>query len=179
MKVDPGQLRTWEIVHVAGVNDALIMGATPVPERATGEPATGTFAVIVTVPAAGPKAVGENTTLIVQVLPATKLTPQVPPAAALANGAVTVMLIPVSVALPVLCSTSCRDALVVPTGTFPNASGPPVTLAMAAGVATNSTAPMSNAGPCGLVRPKKSVRDATKPPAEAGGMASVAGEPAA
>jgi len=56
------------VVHVAGVRVALTTAAMPVPVRVTGEPVTVTFAVMVNVPFAAPGgAIGENTTLIVQV----------------------------------------------------------------------------------------------------------------
>jgi len=54
--------------------------ATPVPLRATGEPVTGTLAVMVNVADAEPAAFGENTTVIVQ-LPGANVVVQVPPAA--------------------------------------------------------------------------------------------------
>src|ERR1700756_2169568 len=55
--------------QVVGVNVALITAATPFPLRTTGEPLTVTFAVMVRLPVTAPVAVGENTTLIVQVAP--------------------------------------------------------------------------------------------------------------
>ena len=75
---EPGQFRAWDTVQVAGVRVALTTAATPVPVNATGEPVTGTLAVIAAVPVDAPVAVGENTTLIVQVAPAAKVVPQVP-----------------------------------------------------------------------------------------------------
>jgi hypothetical protein len=85
------------------VRVALRTAATPVPLSATGEPETGTFAVIVTVPVAGVVLAGVNTTVIVQVAAAgVSVTPQVPPA--LEKGAVTTTLMPVRSAVPVLCS---------------------------------------------------------------------------
>src|SRR3981189_3857986 len=63
-----------------GVSVAAGAPATPVPVRATGDPVTATFAAIVAVPATAPSAVGENATLIVQVLFGGKALPHVPPA---------------------------------------------------------------------------------------------------
>jgi len=68
--------------HVGGVKLALTVAATPVPLRATGEPLTVTLAVMVTVPVFAPAVVGENVTVIVQLAPAAKVVPQVPPARA-------------------------------------------------------------------------------------------------
>jgi len=55
---------------------------------------------------------------------------QFPPAAPAGRekGAVITTVIPVSVPAPVLCRMRVRAALVEPVPTFPNASGPPVTL---------------------------------------------------
>src|SRR5271169_4143449 len=101
--------------------------ATPVPLSATGEPVISTLAVTVTVPVAAPVTVGENTTVMVQVpVVVVRVAPQVPPA--LENGAVTTTVMPVRLAVPVLCRVRVCAALVVPIATFPNASGPPVML---------------------------------------------------
>src|SRR5580692_9743193 len=54
----------------AGDQTALRTSATPVPDNPTGEPVTVTLAVMVSVPATAPVAVGLNTTLMVQVEPA-------------------------------------------------------------------------------------------------------------
>src|ERR1700730_9880912 len=54
-------------------------GATPVPLSATGDPVTATLARMVTVPLYDCAAVGANVTLMVQVAPAAKVVPQVPP----------------------------------------------------------------------------------------------------
>jgi hypothetical protein len=77
-----------------GVAVAMYVAATPVPLSATGELVTGTLASIDTVPFADPAAVGVNTMLIVQLLLATRVPPQVPPERE--NGAVTVTPMPVS-----------------------------------------------------------------------------------
>jgi len=60
-----------------------------------------------------------------------------------------------------VASVSVRAALVVLTAMAPNGSGPPVTLAIAAGGAWNSTAPASTALFVFLKVPKKSVFGAT------------------
>jgi hypothetical protein len=52
-----------------------------VPVWVTGEPKTGTFAVMASVAGTAPSDVGENTTLIVHEAPAAKVVVQVPPAA--------------------------------------------------------------------------------------------------
>ena len=120
--------------------------AAPVPLSETGDPVTLTLAVIVSVPVKGPAAVGVKTTLIVQVDAAFKVPPHVPPAApaGLEKGAVAVIVMPVRLAVPTLCSTTCCEALVLPAPMVPNDSGPPVTFAIAvAAPATNSTAPAS------------------------------------
>jgi hypothetical protein len=146
-------------LRVGGARTPLTTGATPVPVRVTGEPATVTLPVIVAVPVEVASAVGENTTLIMQMLAGAKVVPQFPPAAngGREKGAVITTVIPVSVPAPVLCRMRVRATLVEPVPTFPNASGPPVTLAVALGGAGNSTAPMSNPGPCGRGFPKKSL----------------------
>ena len=122
-----------QLPNANGLGDtaAVLITATPVPLSETGEPATGTLAVMVAVPFAAPGPVGENTTLMVQVDDAAKVAAQVPPAVALENGAVTTTVIPVRAAPPVLCRVRVWEALVVPTTTFPNANGPPVTLPIA------------------------------------------------
>jgi hypothetical protein len=91
--------------------------AAAVPVKLTGEPVTSTLPVMVTVPVAGPAAVGENTTLMVQVAPATKVAPQKPPNDPVGreNGAVTTTVIPVRFAVPVLWSVRVWAVLVVPT----------------------------------------------------------------
>jgi len=106
---------------------------------------------MVAVPFAGPVAVGEKTTLIVQFAPAARVPPQLgappgnPPLAMRAYGAVTATLMPVRPAPPVLCRVRFWDALVAPTTTFPKASDVGVTLATATEVPANSTAPASTA----------------------------------
>src|SRR5580700_8087412 len=75
-------------------------GATPVPVRPTGDPEIVTLPVMDAVPVDAPRAVGEYVTRIVQVEVAARVPPHVPPA--LANGAVTVTVIPVKLAPPVL-----------------------------------------------------------------------------
>lgn len=113
----------------AGLNEVIAGRAKPVPLRATGEPFTVTFAVIVAVPVAGPAAVGVNTMPIVQVAPAPRVPMQVPPAppAGRENGAVTATVIPVAVAVPSFSSVSVCAALVVPTRTLPKFSASGVT----------------------------------------------------
>ena len=100
------------IVNGFGVIDSADRVATPVPVSVTGEPVTATLPVIVTVPFAAPVAVGENTTLIVQLPPAPSVAVQLPPERV--NGAVTATVTPVRAAVPVLCSVSVRVELVVP-----------------------------------------------------------------
>lgn len=94
----PGPIVTK--VSAAGEPESL----TPVPLRETGEPLTATLAVMVTLPATGPGAAGENTMLIVQLPPAVNVVPQEPPERA--NGAVTETEIPVAVAPPLLYRVS-------------------------------------------------------------------------
>jgi hypothetical protein len=146
--------------RVVGVRPALTTGATPVPVRVTGEPLIATLPVIVAEPVEVTSAVGEKTTLTMQILAGAKVVPQFPPAAPVGRekGAVITTVIPVSVPAPVLCSVRVREGeLVVPVATFPNAIGPPVTLAAAGEGPGNSTAPMSNPGPDGRGFPKKSL----------------------
>src|SRR6202035_125440 len=121
----PGQLRVWMRVHVAGAKLALITGVAPVPVNVTGDPVTATLAVMVNVPFAGPTAVGGNVTVIVQVEGGANVAPQLPPAREYSVGANTSVM-PVRLAVPVLCSVRVREALVVPDPTLPKASGPPV-----------------------------------------------------
>ena len=73
--------RTAEVVQVVGVRVAVTTPATPVPLRPTGEPVTVTLPVMVSVAFTRPGAVGENATLIVQVLAPARVPVQVPPAA--------------------------------------------------------------------------------------------------
>src|ERR1700692_2799427 len=75
----PGQFRVWDMVHEPGVKVAVFTARTPVPLRLTGEPAPATLPVIAAVPGAAPNAVGENATVMVQVAPAAKVAPHVPP----------------------------------------------------------------------------------------------------
>src|SRR5207248_11801320 len=69
---------TW-FPNASGLGETVAVLETPVPLSETGEPATGTLPVMVTEPAAGPAVVGVNTTLMVQVLAAASVAPQVPP----------------------------------------------------------------------------------------------------
>ena len=146
----PGQLRPWAIVHVVGMRLKLTTEVKPVPLRPTGEPLTATpVAAMVAVPAgAGPIAVGENTTLIEQLVPAARVVRQLGapagkvPVLVREKGAVIVTVIPVRVEPPVLCRVSICPTLVVLTAILPNANGPPVTMAAAA-PGWNSTAPAS------------------------------------
>src|SRR5258708_25671566 len=71
--------RIADVVSVVGVSVAAITGVIPVPLSPTGEPATATLAVMVTVPVFAPVVVGENAMVIVQVAPAFKAAKQVPP----------------------------------------------------------------------------------------------------
>ena len=66
---------------LATFTNAMVVDDTPVPLSVTGEPVTATLALIVRLPFTRPVAVGENTTLIVQVLLAASVVPHVPPAA--------------------------------------------------------------------------------------------------
>jgi hypothetical protein len=131
-------------LSVAGDTLADCVIAAPVPLKETADPVTLTLALIVSVPAKGPAAVGVNTTLIVQVDAAFNVVPHVPPAvpAGLENGAVAVIVMPLRLAVPTLCTMSCCGALVLPVAIVPNDNGPPVTFAIAVAAAgTNSTAP--------------------------------------
>src|SRR5712671_5220422 len=86
--------RVAEGLQLVGASAALTTRATPVPERPTGEPVTGTLAVMVTDPVAAPSTVGEKDTVIVHVAAAGgRVAPQVPPARA--NGPPTTTVIPV------------------------------------------------------------------------------------
>jgi hypothetical protein len=127
---------------------AVLTAGTPVPLSATGEPATVTFAAMVAASVADPVAVGVNTTLMVQD-PGAKVPAQVPPAVppGLENGGVTAKLMPVALAVPLFVSVRVLDALVVPTGWFPNASDLGVTLSIATFGDWNSTAPTSKFEP--------------------------------
>jgi hypothetical protein len=162
------RLRALLVVPVAqlrkasglGLTLALLAEAIPVPVRVTGEPVTATFPVIVAVPDAAPVAVGENTTVMVQVAAGVSVALQVPPDCE--NGAVTTTVIAVRLAPPVLCSVRVCAALVVPLGTLPNASGPPVTLATAVAGPTYSTAPASTWLLAFLALPKKSALGASE-----------------
>ena len=96
------------LAKVSEVGDTVTVrtAAMPVPLSDTGEPLTVTFAVMVTEPVDATAAVGEKTTLMVQVPGAgVSVAPQVPPAApvGLEKGAVTTTVIPVTLAVPVLC----------------------------------------------------------------------------
>jgi hypothetical protein len=137
----PGQLRVWLTVHVAGRKVALVTAATPVPERATGDPVTGTFAVMVAVPFTSPGVVGEKTTVIVQVAAGANVAVQVPPD--WAKGAVTTTVIPVKFPVPVLLRVRVFAAVVVVSTTLPNASEVGVTLPIATVAPTYSIAPAS------------------------------------
>jgi hypothetical protein len=139
--------------------------ASPVPVSVTAEPVTGTLAVMVTVPPAGPTAVGANATLIVQFAPADKVVPQfgAPAGNGVAvktrvNGALTVMLIVVAPAVPELLSVRFWVALVVPVPTLPNARDVGATLSIAVVVPApvNSIAPASTEPFAFLLVPKKS-----------------------
>src|SRR6516165_4710426 len=111
----PGQLAAWTGAHVAGVSEAAITGATPVPVSPTGEPVTATLARIVRVPVTVPRAVGVNTTLMVQVAPFARVAVQVPPAVPAGREKTAfekVSEMPVPGAVPVLCSVKVCAALV-------------------------------------------------------------------
>ena len=158
---------TWPdgnvIVSGLGAIDTVARAATTLPESGTGEPTTGTFAAIVTDPAAAPTAVavtGASTTLIVHEAPAVSVVPQVPPAEPVGreNGAVTVTVIPVADAAVEFVTVSACDGLVVPRAHVPNDSDAGAT--RTAGGITISTAPMSKPDPCGRDVPKKSAAGA-------------------
>ena len=159
------QLRVWLGAQFTGLSAT----ATPVPPRITCEPLTAALPVIVSAPLKALSALGENTTLIVQVPAGAKAVPQVParsPAARLKRGAAVpfeanASVMPVRAAVPVLCKVSVIGSrVVVLFATLPKFSGPPVTLATAAGVppdpAPNSTAPESTALLVLRALPKKS-----------------------
>lgn len=119
-------------------------GATPVPVKATGELTTPTpAAVIVTVPVAGPVAVGVKTTLMVQEVLAARVAPQVPPNVGRAKGADTTMELMVVAVENVLVRVRVLVALVVETTCAPNARDAGVTVSE--GGAMNSIAPTSTA----------------------------------
>jgi hypothetical protein len=145
-----------------GVTVAVRTGAKPVPLSATGEPATATLARMVSVSLYDCAAVGANVTLMVQVPPAAKVVPQLPPPAVGRANTDDEKLrrMPVAPAVPVLCRVRVLVALVVPTATLPKFSGPPVTLSIATGAwEPISTAPGSkyvSVPGSGLELPKKS-----------------------
>jgi hypothetical protein len=125
-----------------GVTVARCVAATPVPLSETGEPVTVTFPAMVAVPVTVPGgAVAVNVTVMVQVAPAARVVPQVPPA--LENGDVTATVMPVRLAPPVLESVSVCAALVVPSTTLLKASAVGETLATAIFGIWYSTAPTS------------------------------------
>jgi hypothetical protein len=137
--------------------------AVPPPVSETGEPVTGTLAVIVTLPLDGPTAVGAEATLIVQFAPADKVVPQLgapagnAPVVTRVNGPATTMPIVVAPAVPVLLSVKFWVALVVPVGTLANARDVGDTLSVAVAVApVNSTAPASTEPFAFRLVPKKS-----------------------
>src|SRR4029077_2850477 len=133
--------------------------ATPVPVRLTGEPVTGTLAVIVTVPLAVVVFVGVNTTLMEQLAPAFKVAPQLPPDRE--NGAVTTTAMVVAWAPPLFVSVRVCAALVVPTTVPLNVSEVGDTLRTANAGTMNSTAPASTALFAFLAFPKKSASGAS------------------
>jgi len=111
---------TGNVVEVVSVNQfpkfselgdtvATKVAAVPVPLSATGEPVTVTLAAIVSVPANDPEVLGAKTTLMVHVEAAFNVPPHVPPAVPIGreNGAVAEIVIPVRLAVPTLCNTSC------------------------------------------------------------------------
>jgi hypothetical protein len=160
-------------LSVPGDTLAVLVDAEPVPLSETGEPVTVTLAATLSAPVNGPATVGEKTTLMVQVVAAANVAPQVPPAvpAGRENGAAVAIVIPVRLAVPTLCNTSCCDGLVVPVATVPNDNGPPDRFAIAvAAPAINSTAPASTAPFVFRCVPKKSVFGAN-----ANAMRAVAG----
>ena len=114
--------------QVPGVRLAVAVPSMPVPVRVTGEPETGTSAVMVSMPETVPAKVGENTTLIVHEAPTGNVAAQVPAAVAREKtGEENANVIPVALAVPELASVRVFAALVVASATFPNAAGPPVT----------------------------------------------------
>jgi hypothetical protein len=119
------------------------------------------LAVIAAFPLAGPVVVGEKTTLIVQVVPAARVAPQLPPpVVGLENGPVNATAMPVAPAPPVLCSVSAWVALVVPCTVLENVSEVGVTFRTAMLGTWNSTAPASTELLVFLGLPKKSVEGA-------------------
>jgi hypothetical protein len=157
-------------------------GRRPVPVNATVRlELAGSFnPEIVRLPVAGPAAVGENTTFMVQVALMPRLVVQVPPAAPVgrANGAVTLIPPMVSAASPVFDSVTVCAELVVPTLTDPKASDVGETVALGYADPATSTAPISICVPAtsGLGLPKKSVDGATEYVGELVGTASTTGD---
>ena len=96
---------------------AIATGRTPVPVSDTGEPVTGMLPVMVTVPVAGPGAVGENTTVMVQPVRSQGWGAR---ATDRENGVVTVTAIPVAPTPPELVSVNVTAGLVVPSTWLPN-----------------------------------------------------------
>ena len=138
--------------------------AVPPPVSVTGEPVTGTLAVMVTLPLDGPAAVGAEATLIVQLAPAGKVVPQLDapggnvPLVTRVNGPATLTPIPVAPAVPVLLSVRFWVALVVPVPTLPNARdvGATASIAVVVPAPVNSIAPASTEPFAFLLVPKKS-----------------------
>ena len=94
------------------------------------------MAAIVRVPLVVPAVAGAaKTTLMVQVAAAASVVVQVPPPPppGRENPVVNVRPMPVPAAVPVLCSVSCCEVLVVPDAVL-KVNGPPVTLSTAAPV---------------------------------------------
>ena len=75
----PGQLRVCVTVQLAGVNVTVFTAATPVPLSVTVAGVTvAPVNATVKLPVAGPVAVGENTTPMVQFAPLASVAPQLP-----------------------------------------------------------------------------------------------------
>lgn len=147
--VVPGQFRVVAgNAYGAGVSVAETTAATPLPVSETGEPVTATLAFIATwPPTTRPSVVGLNTMLNVQVAPAARVAPQVPPGtpAGRAKGPVNIKPIPVAAAVPVLWRVRVCAALVVPSAWFPKFSvvGVTLSIAVAAPPLVGSTAPIA------------------------------------
>jgi hypothetical protein len=106
--------------RLVGDNDTVV-GVIPVPVNATdcGEPVALSVMVIAAVTA--PAVVGAKCPWMVQFAPAARLEPQLfPNANEAAPVPVTLILLMVRVALPVLVNVTLCDALVAPTSTLPN-----------------------------------------------------------
>lgn len=98
--------------NASEAGERLAIGATPVPLRETVGAAPGALLVTVSVPFRLPRAVGVNPMLIVQLLPALSVLPQL---LAWLKSPVTLMLLITSVAVPGLLKVTVCAALETPT----------------------------------------------------------------